>query len=387
MGQNKSSKKKPTLRTIDGQPSYRLASRDVELFVTRVGGHMGPAVFDRQNKKIRPFSVAPWAKETLPPGTPPIIKVLRGDFFCMPFGGNDTSYRGEQHPIHGETANRTWTCRSLTREAGETSLNLSLSTRARKGRVDKTLRLVDGHQAIYTRHVISGMSGPMNLGHHAMLKFPDRPGSGRVSTSRMVHGQVCSVPAEDPAMGGYSSLEPGAEFTSLSRVPMSTGKNTDLSRFPARRGFEDIVTTVADDRDLFAWTAVTFPEERYVWFALKDPRVLRQTVFWISNGGRHYAPWNGRHIAVMGLEEVTSYFHFGLAESAKRNPLSARGYPTCHRLDPDHPLAVNYIMAVATIPRGFDRVKTIRADSNRGVILTSTGGKTVKVPLDLGFLG
>jgi hypothetical protein len=108
---------------------------------------------------------------------------------------------------------------------------------------------------------------------------------------------------------------------------------------------------------------------------------------WISNGGRHYAPWNGEHVGVMGLEEVTSYFHFGLAESAKRNPLSARGYPTCHRLDPDHPLAVNYIMAAVSIPRGFDCVKTIRADSNRGVILTSTSGKTVKVPLDLGFLG
>jgi hypothetical protein len=42
----------------------------------------------------------------------------------------------------------------------------------------------------------------------------------------------------------------------------------------------------------FAWTAVIFPEQRYVWFALKNPRLLR------SNGGRHYAPWHGRHVSV-----------------------------------------------------------------------------------------
>ena len=187
-----------SLRSIHGQPSYRLASRDVELFVTKTGGHIGPAVFDRRKRKIQPFSVAPWAKEKMPPGTQPIIKVLRGDFFCMPFGGNDTPYCGETYQIHGETANRVWRFQSLDREKSEARLNLSLSFRARKGRVDKTLRLVDGHNAVYTRHLISGMSGPMNLGHHAMLKFPDRPGSGRISTSRMVYGQVCPVPAEDP---------------------------------------------------------------------------------------------------------------------------------------------------------------------------------------------
>ena len=79
----------------------------------------------------------------------------------------------------------------------------------------------------------------------------------------------------------------------------------------------------------FAWTAVTFPAQRYVWFALKDPRVLRSTVLWHSNGGRHYPPWNGRHVNVLGMEDVTTYFHFGLAESARPNSISRRGFPTC----------------------------------------------------------
>ena len=58
---------------------------------------------------------------------------------------------------------------------------------------------------------------------------------------------------------------------------------------------------VSDTRLPFAWTAVAFPQQRQVWFALKDPRLLRATIFWISNGGRYYPPWNGRHRNVMGL--------------------------------------------------------------------------------------
>ena len=72
--------------------------------------------------------------------------------------------------------------------------------------------------------------------------------------------------------------------------------------------------------DPFAWTAVAFSKQRFVWFALKNPRVLHSTILWFSNGGRHYGPWNGRHVTVMGLEEVTANFHYGLAESVQANP-------------------------------------------------------------------
>src|SRR4030095_10217321 len=99
-----------------------------------------------------------------------------------------------------------------------------------------------------------------------------------------------------------------------------------------------------------ACTAVTFAKERYAWFALKNPRVLASTIFWISNGGRHYAPWSGRHVNVMGIEDVTANFHKGLAESAKANDLSRAGIPTHVKLSPRKPLVVNYIMGVLSLP-------------------------------------
>jgi hypothetical protein len=380
--------KRPELRKVLGQPSWRLASPRVEAFVTQTGGHLGPVTFDRRGTKIRPLSVAPWAQEPPDRSNPPIINVLRGDFFCLPFGGTSTPFHGEQHPAHGETANAKWKLESLAQPAGkDATLHLSLNTRIRAGRVDKHITLPADHDAVYQRHTISGMSGPMDFGHHAMLKFPDEPGSGVISTSPFVYGQVYPEPIERPENRGYSMLKPGAAFTSLREVSTITGETTDLSRYPARRGFEDLVMLVSDDNLPFAWTAVAFPRQRYVWFALKDPRVLRSTIFWISNGGRHYAPWNGRHVNVMGLEDVTSYFHPGLAESVKENPLSRRGYPTHVQLDPARGLTVNYIMGVAPLPPGFERVETIEPAARGGGIVLRSGRAEVPVRLDLAFLG
>jgi hypothetical protein len=108
-------------------------------------------------------------------------------------------------------------------------------------------------------------------------------------------------------------------------------------------------------------------------------------MLWISNGGRHYPPWNGRHTGVMGLEDVTAYFAYGQAESVGANPLNHRGIPTALKFDPRRPTTVSTIMGVAAIPRGFDRVATIRPVAG-GIELAATSGRTVKAPLDLGWL-
>jgi hypothetical protein len=382
----KSRRAQPPLKVVAGQPSWRVASRSVEAFVTRLGGHLGPVTFDRGGRKIRPFSIAPWAEEPPDRSLPAIIRALRGDFFCLPFGANEAPLGGERHPVHGETANARWKLESLERAPGRSSLHLSLRTRIRTGRVDKTITVADGENAVYSRHLVTGMSGRMSFGHHAMLRFPDHPESGIISTSPFVHGQVFPGRFERPEQGGYSTLLAGAEFSSLERVPDVYGGTTDVTRYPSRRGFEDLVMVVADGRRPFAWTAVAFPRERFVWFSLKDPEVLRSTILWISNGGRHYAPWSGRHVNVMGLEEVTANFHYGLAESARANPLSRRGYPTCASLRAGFPLDVRTIMAVVPIPPGFDRVASIEAEGPTSVRLTAASGPGVSARVDLGFL-
>jgi len=375
---------KPNTKVIQGQSSWSIRSSSVEAFVTETGGHLAPVIFDRQRRRIQPYSVSPWCTEKVAADTIPLLKVLRGDFFCLPFGGNSDPFRGERHPVHGETANRKWRFEELDRAKGRATLHLIMKTTVRRGRVDKRITLIDGHNAVYSQHILSGMSGLMNFGHHATLKFPDQPGSGVLTHSPIQFGMV-SPTAENPESFGYSLLKPGAKFSRLNRVPTTTGEWADLSRYPARRGFEDIVLLATKPVNPFAWIAVTFPTAGYVWFALKDPSVLRQTLLWHSNGGRHYAPWNGRHLNVLGIEDLTSFFHHGLAQSARHNQLTALGLRTCLNLTPKKPLVVNYIMALAIVPSGFKDTKHIEPTSN-GVKLISSAGRCVEARLQTDFV-
>jgi hypothetical protein len=137
-----------------------IRSNRTRAFLTRIGGHLGPIEFKLGAKTIAPMYVAPWAEEPDAKKMMPLLAALRGDFFCAPFGGNGTPWRGEKHPPHGETANSSWTCESLSRVGGRTRFQASLATKIRRGRVDKFVTLVDGHSVVYQRHVLSSSRSP-----------------------------------------------------------------------------------------------------------------------------------------------------------------------------------------------------------------------------------
>ena len=81
---------KPSLQMVHGQPSWVVRSSHVHACLTRLGGHLGPVSFRLGGRTVSPFSVAPWAEEPEARETIPLLRALRGDFFCAPFGGNGT---------------------------------------------------------------------------------------------------------------------------------------------------------------------------------------------------------------------------------------------------------------------------------------------------------
>jgi hypothetical protein len=363
-----------------------LRNETVDAWVTRTGGMLAPVEFRLPGGRVAsPLAVAPWAEEKgLSADLPPLLRALRGDFFCAPFGGNARPHRGERHPPHGEPANADWTLDRVVEAGDALTLHASLTTTTRKGRVDKRLTLRAGHSAVYCEHVLACFRGPMPVGTHPCVRLPEGEGTGRVAVGGWSWGQVFPGAFEEPAKKGYPSLKPGARFRRLDRVPLAAGGFADLTRYPARRGFEDLVMLVGDGRSRLGWSAVTFTAERFVFLQIKDPRTLRHTVLWHSNAGRHYPPWNGRHHSVLGVEEVTAYFHFGLSESARPNPISRAGNPTALILNPRVPTRVAHILAAVAVPRGFDTVAELVALPGE-VELRSASGKRARAPLDLDF--
>ena len=153
-----------------GQMAFSLQNDNVELAVTESGGHLAPVTFTLDGgRQIQPFSIAPWWNENTAEG--PLLQVLRGDFFCTPFGANNDLYGGERYLPHGETASCRWSHVETVSKDNKSTLHLQLDVSAQQGKVDKIIEIRQGQSAVYQRHVISGLSGPMPLGHHATLKF------------------------------------------------------------------------------------------------------------------------------------------------------------------------------------------------------------------------
>jgi hypothetical protein len=316
-----------------------------------------------------------------------MLAALRGDWFCSAFGENAAPYAGRQLPPHGETANRDWQCIDRQETTAGCWLRMAVECPLQGGYCEATTALIDDHSIIYQRHDLSGLSGAINPGHHATLAFPDIEAAGRLSFSRLIHARTYVGPMERPENRGYSWLKADMEITDLHAAPCIDGSTTDLCRYPARRGFEDVAILCTDPATGLGWSAVTFPEQGFVWFALRDPQQLASTLLWFSNGGRHFAPWNGRHINVMGIEDITAFFHVGLAASLRPNLLTERAIRTCLEPGPQGRLSIPYIQGVASIPAGFDEVAMIQAEPHGSAIsLVAKSGVVVPVRCQIDFL-
>ncbi len=204
----------------------------------------------------------------------------------------------------------------------------------------------------------------------------------------MVHARTYVEPTARPEDRGYSWLQTDQEIADLHAAPCIDGSTTDLCRYPARRGFEDLAILCADPAQEFAWSAVTFPEQRYVWFALRDPKQLASTLLWFSNGGRHFPPWNGRHVNVMGIEDITAYFHAGLAASAARESFELR---EAYRLACGRMRRVGCRSSISRASRAYRRTSIVVADieghwRDNSIVLRAESGAAVAVHCHLDFL-
>ena len=378
------------LRTIHAQPSFIVATKQVEVAVTRLGGHMSPVTFFRDTAKpVQPYYVSPWQDEKPSKMPAPVLVTLRGDFFCMPFGGNSDAVAGEKHPPHGEIVGEPWKLSSSKKTGDVTTLTLGIETKVRRGRVTKELSLVDGQNVIYSRDTIEGFTGRAPLGHHATLAMPEKEGAVRIATSAIRFGMTNPGLFSDPVKREYQALQPGAKWMDLAKVPAAwkDAPDADLTRLPGRYGYADLVQLANEPWEKTngpAWTTATYQDAGYVWFSLKDPAVLHTTLFWMENHGRHGHPWNGRNNC-LGLEDVTAFFADGLAASTKENVLTKEGVETAMELTADKPTTVNYIQGVVKIPEGFENVQSLEFAPGE-VTFVSTTGKRVTAPVRHEFL-
>ena len=357
------------VETVASQPAWVVGNDEVELALTQLGAHLAPVKFYRASSApVQPYYICPWHNEKLQDIAVPVLKVIRGEFFCMPFGANGAPANGETHPPHGEPAGGAWALVGHGKTGSVTSLAILFKPQVRPGTITKRISLVDGQNVIYSQEILSGFKGAMPLGHHATLAVPEREGSLRVAASSFAFGMTCPVLFSDPRNREYQSFAIGKKFTDLRRVPLlwKEPAEADATAFPARTGFTDLLAIcrkpVWDGTP--AWITACVQQDGYLWFALKDPVVLPTTVFWISNGGRQGPPWNGRN-RCLGLEDVCGFFAEGIKASCEPNVLTRKGIPTAIEFSTERATVVNYIQGVVRTPEGFVTVQSARFEPRK----------------------
>ncbi len=345
--------------------------------VTQTAGHLAPVTFNLGALQAKPYSLSPWTPSQADAGLPALLRYLRGDFLCLPFGGQ------KQGPPHGDPANADWQLVAQT----ERKLVLKQQTTDTGAHVTKTLSLEPGQHAVYCEHLIENLEGTWNYGNHPVLDLSSVPaGAARVATSAFCFGSVYPGEFSNPASGEAGALRPSAQFTSLKSVAMKDGTFTDLSRYPARPGNDDLIMLVnapATESQPFAWTAVTFPG--YVWFSLKNVADFPSTLFWISNGGRPGHPWEKRHLGRLGLEEVCSHFSDSV-DVAREDRLAARGIPTGRPFRRDQKVRLPIIQAATRVSTDFGQVQSIMPTGPGQVRITGENGESVTTPINWQYL-
>lgn len=307
------------------------------LTLSRLGAMLAPVVFAAPgHPDFSPLQIAPWHREPIGAEQTGLMRGLRGDWPCVPFGRTD---RPADLPAgwsartphdawgHGHSAHHDWDWLA-TDDPHTLALTIALPDTDPIARLTRTVRarpdapVVDLGLCIEAR---TPCTLPVAL--HPTLRLD----AGRVALDLPPHGPGLSYPV--PAEPGRSRLAPDQCFDRLGSVPTADGPPADLTRFPQPQDSEDLLQLMALGGPVTA---------RYLdcGWALEldwDRALLPDLMLWISHRGRLYPPWNGRHLA-LGVEPVCGVFDLGrVAAPPADHPLSTR---TGLTLTPGQPLVV-----------------------------------------------
>jgi hypothetical protein len=337
-------------------------------FAARGGVLQAISVHDA-GAEIAPLHHAPWAAWEVPADAPSHQSWLAGDFLAAPMGPGPDG-------LHGLTANGDW----QVMPAAPGTLRAVLEGAVQGATVIKELSLTDGHPFVYQRHLFIGGAGSLPVSNHAMISVPN---GAKLSFSRKRWWETLAEPVE--TRQGRSCLAYPRRSEDAVEFPAADGGTVNLHRYPWGPAHEDFVAGVEDPASRLGWTAVVRPGEGDLILSLKNARALPLTMLWHSNGGRDYAPWNGRHKGCLGVEEGAALPVLGLSSQETPDPLTAAGQPALLMLDSMGTVEVRHVLGAIRWPSG----QPVAGVMLEGDLLTVTGdwGAERRLPIRGGWLG
>jgi hypothetical protein len=314
-----------------------------------LGGMLGPAMFELEGgRSVQPFFLAPWFDEKGSEKLPGLMRNLRGEWPCVPFGiegRNDAvGWKGGAKAIgdgnpHGFGANHDWELMGR----GDSWVEIGIDY-PETHPVRRLTRKVAGRPGSAALDVVlrveARISGEIAIALHPTFRLPATDGAARIDVAGLEWG--LAFPQE---LDATTAAKPGARFDSLSGVPAAGGGLIDLSRLPLESPNEDLLQIKASG----GAARLANLEEEYSVTVRYDAALFPSVVVWITNHGFQAPPWSGRTRAI-GIEPARSAFDFGQPVSADAgNPLSRAGLPTSIWIQAGKALSTQYAIELESL--------------------------------------
>ncbi|WP_343214014.1 hypothetical protein [Ensifer oleiphilus] len=319
-----------------------------------LGGMLGPVTFLLPDgRQVSPLHVAPWGQDPNRATLPPILRELRGEWPCVPFGSDGSrplpkgwsdageTFAGADVP-HGHGSNVHWSWG----DCDERQVNLTCSYPDGHPVRQLCRRIVPDPQAAaidITLEIEVRRPCRLPIGLHPTFRLTPRARSVRLEPGR--YDEVRSFPGDvEPDAGLFA---PGRQWSTLDGVDARDGSLIDGGSVPLDRNAEELLQLVGID----GVVALHYRDEgfraRLEWQKEHFPSLL----LWYSNRGRTAYPWEGKHLA-LGVEPVCAAFDLGPAVSTADNPVASPTAPTSLSFHPDQPFITRYRLSVEAAALG-----------------------------------
>jgi hypothetical protein len=330
-----------------------LAWRHGVVSVQALGGMVGPSVFVLPDgRQISPLHIAPWANELLDEATPGILRKLRGEWPCIPFGSDADRPAARGWPAstamptvdtsqHGFAANREW--RLLDGDAEHLELAIAypadhpIAELRRRIRPDPEAPALDFELMVTPRRDCA-----LPIGLHPVFRLPREPEAMRIEIDGASGAQT--YPGDPDAS---SIFAPDQYAEDWHAIRLRDGSMMDPGLVPFRQHTEEVLQLLHGAGRVALWNIAEGYRVRLNWERQHFPSLM----LWFSNFGRQGAPWSGRHLA-LGVEPICAALDLGPQISAQPNPIAARGVGTTHRFTAGEPFVTRYRIAVEEAPFG-----------------------------------
>jgi hypothetical protein len=322
------------------------------LTVQRLGAMMAPVTFLLPDgRQVSPLHVAPWASENGTDGLPGILRKLRGDWPCVPFGysvpteGWPEAWAKVMDPpepdeeVHGQCSNHEWRWQATADQSLRLFLEYPLPHAVL--RVERTITPDPDVPAVDLEfRIVVRRPCRLPIGLHPVFRLPKEVGAAELEFGAFDYGLTYPQTVEP----GAALFAQDRQFNDIRAVPGRAGAAVDATRLPFAADIEELLQIQGLNGTVALANHAEGYRARLSWQKEHFPSLL----LWMSNRGRKFEPWNGRHVA-LGIEPICSPFGLGPATALADNPIAVSGTPTALDFSPDHTFVTRYRIEVEAL--------------------------------------